>query len=274
MKFTKEKYQVISDIEQRLGLSFHASVIDFVLDAGNEVNGFLKDHLDIMQGRFISGAHDVFYLSSGVGEMINKGISAGIFNRAYEMIDRLKGQCGALLLPPSCPLAGAKYITYNVSRATDGGNVISFGLGGQLGILLFGGCSHDTSKTGWLKCLASDPFKINSLATQEDGILQISSFVVAFLLFKDFTDVETKVITPRAKSPAFGERHKNESNVKVCVIGSDWFVTTIRSEGFSVKGHFASRACGPGWSDRRLVWISGYQKKGHTKKAKILTHGK
>jgi hypothetical protein len=54
-------------------------------------------------------------------------------------------------------------------------------------------------------------------------------------------------------------------------LDSTWFTTIVRSEGFKVGGHFRMQPFGKNLSDRKLIWISPFDKNGYTRKAKILS---
>jgi len=98
-----------------------------------------------------------------------------------------------------------------------------------------------------------------------------TQLVVTFELFKNYADVETKIISKAKgrKVKMNGDRYKNDCNVPVTIINSAYFTNIIRTVGFKVKGHFALRACGKGRKNRRLVWINPFEKQGYTRKAKI-----
>lgn len=93
--------------------------------------------------------------------------------------------------------------------------------------------------------------------------------VFALLCFVFLSDIITKEIEPNSKE---GTRKSgkilNNSPIKFTYINSDWNITYVRSEGFTVTGHFALRAYGIGRFQRRLVFIEPYQKHGYMIKNK------
>lgn len=84
-----------------------------------------------------------------------------------------------------------------------------------------------------------------------------------------FAEIEDKYVqhgkVPRAL--VAGEKFVNETTVPIQVIGCNWFTNIIRTAGFGVKGHFRNQACGIGLSERKLIWVSDFQKKGYTRVA-------
>lgn len=64
----------------------------------------------------------------------------------------------------------------------------------------------------------------------------------------------------------------NTSDFNVYVVDSSWNKLIIRTEGFAVRGHFRLQPCGHNMSERKLIWISSFEKNGYkrTPRAKIL----
>lgn len=97
-----------------------------------------------------------------------------------------------------------------------------------------------------------------------------SSFLVGLLTFIKYCDVETKIVAAGKKEKLVGEKYLNETKSNIEVLNSSWFTNIVRSEGFGVKGHFRMQPCGVGLSDRKLVYISDFQKNGYSRKARVL----
>ncbi len=96
------------------------------------------------------------------------------------------------------------------------------------------------------------------------------AFLVTFLCFIKHVELQTKVIQPLKKDWHIGTKYVNETKSKIEVLDSTWFTTIVRSEGFKVRGHFRMQPCGHNLSDRKLIWISDFEKDGYTRTAKIL----
>ncbi len=95
------------------------------------------------------------------------------------------------------------------------------------------------------------------------------NYVTPLLSIYYFADIENKYVhgkkIPRATIA--GEKFVNQTNVPIQVIGCNWFTNIIRTAGFGVKGHFRNQACGVGLSERKLIWVSDFQKNGYTRVA-------
>jgi hypothetical protein len=94
--------------------------------------------------------------------------------------------------------------------------------------------------------------------------------LMCFKTFLKYVDVETKIVNANKKEKHLGEKYVNETNYKVQILDSTYFTTISRTEGFGVSGHFRLQPWGPGLTQKRLQWISAYEKDGYTKRAKIL----
>lgn len=117
-------------------------------------------------------------------------------------------------------------------------------------------------------------FFINRL-TNEHGehcehkdVKDIQEFVYKLLCFIFLSENEYEIINPGAsKGNKKTGKFKNDLPIPVTIINSKWNITSIRSEGFGVKGHFALRRCGPGRTSSRMVYIEPYQKHGYIRHA-------
>jgi hypothetical protein len=97
-----------------------------------------------------------------------------------------------------------------------------------------------------------------------------SGWIIAFVLFKKYCELETKIIAPKSANKHIGTKYVNETDKRIKVLDSTWFTTIVRSEGFHVRGHFRMQPYGPDLSQRKLIWIADFDKEGYTRKAKIL----
>lgn len=97
------------------------------------------------------------------------------------------------------------------------------------------------------------------------------SFLVSFLCFIKHVELETKLIKAEKKDFHIGIKYVNETKHNIEVLDSTWFTTIVRSEGFAVGGHFRFQPCGEGRSERKLIWISPFEKHGYVRKARIET---
>lgn len=98
-------------------------------------------------------------------------------------------------------------------------------------------------------------------------------YILCLLFLMDYAEHEVKYVHSGNKKEKIGSRNEkvfNSSSLKVECIDSNWFTTIIRSDGFSVKGHFRMQPYGEKLKYRKLIWINDFEKTGYTKKAKML----
>lgn len=90
--------------------------------------------------------------------------------------------------------------------------------------------------------------------------------------FMQYAEVETKIVPAKRKENHVGVKYVNETNNNVEIMDSTYFTTISRTEGFGVRGHFRFQPFGIGLKEKRLIWISDFEKKGYHRKAKILNN--
>jgi hypothetical protein len=94
--------------------------------------------------------------------------------------------------------------------------------------------------------------------------------IFTLILFMKYCETETKIIGAGKKAIHAGQKYVNESRYKVEILDSTWFTTIVKSEGFHVRGHFRMQPYGPNMSQRKLIWITDFEKDGYTRTAKVL----
>lgn len=94
-------------------------------------------------------------------------------------------------------------------------------------------------------------------------------FSYKLLCFVHLSEISELVIE---KGKKWGTRKQgkiiNTLPFDILRIDSTWNVTSIRTDGFGVKGHFAIRWTGKGRNVPKVVFISPFQKKGYKRIAK------
>lgn len=98
-------------------------------------------------------------------------------------------------------------------------------------------------------------------------------WIADLMLFKTFlkyAEVETKIVKPNRRDHHIGVKYVNETKSSVEILDSTYFTTLIKSEGFKVRGHFRLQPYGPNLSNKKIIWISDFEKDGYTRTAKIL----
>lgn len=96
-------------------------------------------------------------------------------------------------------------------------------------------------------------------------------WIIAFCLFKKYCDIETKVVEPKnRRAKVAGQKYLNETDKRIKILDCTWFTNLVISGAFGVSGHLRWQRCGPGLSEKKLIWIDEYTKEGYERKAKIL----
>lgn len=91
-------------------------------------------------------------------------------------------------------------------------------------------------------------------------------------MFINYANVDTIEVC-RAKKVLFNkQKYFNQTNSNITILDSTWFTNIVRSEGFSVSGHFRlqPKKINGQWT-KELIWINEFQKTGYTIKAKKIT---
>jgi hypothetical protein len=96
------------------------------------------------------------------------------------------------------------------------------------------------------------------------------AMILTFVLFKKYCDIETKVVEPKRKAVNAGKKYLNETDKRITILDSTWFTNLVVSGAFNVSGHLRWQACGTGLKERKLIWVSEYEKEGYTRKAKAI----
>jgi len=97
--------------------------------------------------------------------------------------------------------------------------------------------------------------------------------VLGLILFLKYCPLETKLIPKGKKISHSDQEYLNKTKLPIEILDSTWFTTIVRSEGFTVGGHFRMQPIGPGRSERKLIWINSYEKRGYVRRAGALKAG-
>lgn len=126
--------------------------------------------------------------------------------------------------------------------------------------------SFRQGKCGWI----SNSF---DLENNEDTLLKFVMTQVSVCtiieMFRTYASVETKVVEPKQKIKDSTGKHFNETDKSITYLDSKWFTNIVRSEGFSVRGHFRlqHKKVGGIWT-KELIYINTFEKSGYTSTAK------
>ena len=103
----------------------------------------------------------------------------------------------------------------------------------------------------------------------------ISSFfmvlVLQYLNFLKYVEVQTKEIKSGGKLKDISCKYINNSDNNVTILDSTWFTNFYRNQGFKVRGHFRLQPYGKGKKQKRLIYITDFDKKGYVRKEKKTT---
>jgi len=91
--------------------------------------------------------------------------------------------------------------------------------------------------------------------------------VLSYILFIKYANVETKYLNAGQKIKEIDCKYLNETKSQVNILSSTWFTNLVKSDAFKVRGHFRLQPCGEGMKDRKLIWISDFQKEGYNRQA-------
>ena len=114
----------------------------------------------------------------------------------------------------------------------------------------------------------SIPNRLSENFTEKE-IKNIDEFIYKLLIFFYLSENELNVLQPNEKHGTKKTgKIVNELPFPLTVVDNNWNVTSIRLDGFGVKGHFAVRWTGKGRTTPRMVFIKPFEKNGYIRKAK------
>ena len=103
----------------------------------------------------------------------------------------------------------------------------------------------------------------NGYANDGKNVTYWEIFIISFLLFKKYCDIETKEISPKNRRAKIGsEKYLNETDKRIKILDATWFTNLVVSGAFEVEGHLHWYYYGPGKKQKKLQWVETYQKKG------------
>jgi hypothetical protein len=103
---------------------------------------------------------------------------------------------------------------------------------------------------------------------EHKDVKAIEQFYYTLLCFMYLTDNEEILIPP---GRSYGTRKQgkvlNDIRVPITLVNSRWNITSIRTEGFNVSGHFRLQPCGPDRGDVKIIFIEPFAKEGYVRKS-------
>lgn len=88
------------------------------------------------------------------------------------------------------------------------------------------------------------------------------------LSFFFFSELKTIELKPGQKKGTRKNGNYNATKSNITIVDSNWNITSVRTEGFGVTGHFRMQPCGKGNKNRKITWVNSYQKYGYIRKSK------
>lgn len=103
---------------------------------------------------------------------------------------------------------------------------------------------------------------------QHQDVKSIEEYVYKFLCFFYLAENEEQII-PAGKVYGTKKTGKvsNDFKFPLTVVTSNWNVTSIRTEGFGVRGHFRVQRTGRGRTNYEIIFIEPFTKKGYVRRS-------
>jgi hypothetical protein len=135
------------------------------------------------------------------------------------------------------------------------------------------GCFYEdiiTPSQMWICDNYKRSFNLDTWEKEQKEIEAILGRLTIFYLFKTYAEVETINLPPNSKKEEVNCKYINDTRLPVTFLDSKWFTNLVKSDAFSVRGHFRLQACGHDLKDHKLIWVSEYTKTGYTSPARKL----
>jgi hypothetical protein len=100
---------------------------------------------------------------------------------------------------------------------------------------------------------------------KENGLDGYNQDLIQILWFIKHCDIEIKELGAKKKLKDINCKYINDTDSNIKILDSTWFTTLIKKDSFNVRGHFRLQACGVDRQERKLIWISEFEKDGYTR---------
>jgi hypothetical protein len=135
-------------------------------------------------------------------------------------------------------------------------------------------CLIDSAKHNiYLLRYVSSVFNIEkSESGANEWLFHKTTYILIDCMFKQYAQVETKIIKGNSKQKIGKEKYLNETKLDITYLDSKWFTTLVKSNRFKVRGHFRlqPKKQNGNWT-RELIWIDDFEKSGYTAPARKLS---
>ena len=284
MRIDENRFKIVSRLKDRMSLSsfmergFVEAVEDLKVVSKNMVYENTVEFLNLYNTALLDVGQATL-MTKPVAERMYKSkflddIETGLF--------ALEGNHAGVIL---CPYAlksfvnAVGYFVINTEQAQKNKErVVLLGIYTNDGLIAFYSCLFkDSENDVTYKGVMSKSVKRDNL-----NELRINEIVrnavnvgIGSMLFLEYVEHEIKIIdSTRSKKEkkvkvANDGVHSNETEIPVQVITSNYFTTTVRTEGFEVEGHWRWQRHGEKFSKVKRIWINDFKKEGYTRKATI-----
>ena len=109
---------------------------------------------------------------------------------------------------------------------------------------------------------------------EDPMLLELEERIYKLLCFFYFSDNEMIIVEPGRKygTKKSGKIINTFKDIPLTVVNSNWNITSIRTEGFGVRGHFRLQPCGVGMKEVKMIFIEPFRKNGYIRNAKNFDH--
>lgn len=127
---------------------------------------------------------------------------------------------------------------------------------------------NDNTLNAWVSNRFEGNFE-NNAESIKAWIMNYVSTVFVISMFKKYAEVETKLIEGNSKVKYSSNKFINDFKLPITYLDSRWFTNIVKSDGFSVSGHFRlqPKKKDNEWT-KELIWINEFEKTGYISNAK------
>jgi len=94
---------------------------------------------------------------------------------------------------------------------------------------------------------------------------------IKILIFLHLSEVKEVHLKPNGKvGDRRNEKVMNKTTHPFIVVDTTWNITSIRTKGFTVSGHFRLQPYGKDRALKKLIFVDQFEKEGYIRKAKHL----
>ena len=261
MKISNRNYPILEKLYKgSLGeIPVHEDDIMFFENIGTKLNYVWKhyrkyflENINVISTSFHQSSNKAYYkLIHLWNDIIVNDISDFIVNGTYVVGDYVY------------------MIHYYTKQGTESQNIALF-VFDKLGMPVCFYIDNSNGIQGWIR---------KSEKTNSTDKNEIQSYLwsrlaqpIIFNMFKSYAEIETKTIFAETKQKDGVNKYVNDTKLNLTFLDSKWFTNIVKSEGFSVSGHFRlqPKKKNGEWT-KELIWINEFNKTGYTAPARKLS---